>query len=147
MSTLTGAIIVSLLSIHGARAVGGAFGYATGTTGGGSAAQAIPSSTSQLISWLEDSTARTIVLDKIFDFTDPEVRIHTPKCNHSLNNITRAVTGWREITRPYQALPAADEFRRSLPVTGFVMKRPAIGVCDWYGMLALELLAKPSADA
>ncbi|KAG8790423.1 hypothetical protein FRC12_011896 [Ceratobasidium sp. 428] len=111
MSTLTGAIIVSLLSIHGARAVGGAFGYATGTTGGGSAAQAIPSSTSQLISWLEDSTARTIVLDKIFDFTDPEVRIHTPKCNHSLN------------------------------------KRPAIGVCDWYGMLALELLAKPSADA
>lgn len=39
-------------------------GFASGTTGGGSAACAIPSSVAQLKTWLTDSTARCIVLDK-----------------------------------------------------------------------------------
>jgi pectin lyase len=39
-------------------------GFAAGTTGGGSAGCAVPSSISQLTSWLSDSTARCIVLDK-----------------------------------------------------------------------------------
>lgn len=68
-------------------AVGTAFGYATGaslifttlvrlaylcgigTTGGGSAAAATPTSNAQLVSWLGDSTARVIVLTTTFDFT------------------------------------------------------------------------------
>ena len=44
--------------------VGKPEGFASGTTGGGSAACAIPSSVAQLKSWLTDSTARCIVLDK-----------------------------------------------------------------------------------
>ncbi|WYZ35946.1 hypothetical protein EsH8_X_000593 [Colletotrichum jinshuiense] len=49
--------------------VGTAYGFATGVTGGGSAAAATPSSAAQLAEWLSDSTARTIVLDKEWDFT------------------------------------------------------------------------------
>jgi len=39
-------------------------GFATGTTGGGSAACAIPSSVAQLKTWLTDSVARCIVIDR-----------------------------------------------------------------------------------
>lgn len=53
-------------------AVGTPFGQATGTTGGGSATAAKPSSNAQLKEWLSDSTARVIVLDSIFDFTNTE---------------------------------------------------------------------------
>ncbi|CAE7078844.1 unnamed protein product [Rhizoctonia solani] len=73
MSIFLSSIFATLLCIRGTHAVGTAFGYASGTTGGGSAAAAVPTSTSQLVSWLGDSTARTILLDKIFDFTDTEV--------------------------------------------------------------------------
>jgi pectin lyase len=44
--------------------VGKPEGFASGTTGGGSAACAVPSSIAQLKTWLSDSTARCIVLDK-----------------------------------------------------------------------------------
>lgn len=44
--------------------VGKPEGFASGTTGGGSAACAVPSSVAQLTTWLTDSTARCIVLDK-----------------------------------------------------------------------------------
>ncbi|CAE6415069.1 unnamed protein product [Rhizoctonia solani] len=73
MPIFLSSIVAALLCIRGTHAVGTAFGYASGTTGGGSAAAAVPTSTSQLVSWLGDSTARTILLDKIFDFTDTEV--------------------------------------------------------------------------
>ncbi|CAE6397602.1 unnamed protein product [Rhizoctonia solani] len=72
MSVIFSSILAALLCIRGTHAVGTAFGYASGTTGGGSAAAAVPTSTSQLVSWLGDSTARTILLDKVFDFTDTE---------------------------------------------------------------------------
>ena len=39
-------------------------GFAHGTTGGGSATPAIPSSVAQLKQWLMDDVARVIVLDK-----------------------------------------------------------------------------------
>ncbi|GAB1527399.1 hypothetical protein RhiTH_010574 [Rhizoctonia solani] len=65
-----------------------AFGWATGTTGGAAAAEAIPSSTQQLKQWkeltssfrLEDSTPRTIILDKTYDFTDTEGDATGPGC-------------------------------------------------------------------
>ncbi|KAH7345688.1 putative pectin lyase D [Rhizoctonia solani] len=72
MTIALNAIVAALLCIRGAQAVGTAFGYASGTTGGGSAQVAVPTSTSQLVSWLGDNTARTILLDKIYDFTDTE---------------------------------------------------------------------------
>lgn len=39
-------------------------GFGAGTTGGGSATPAIPSSVAQLKEWLMDDVARVIVLDK-----------------------------------------------------------------------------------
>ncbi|KAG8764076.1 hypothetical protein FRC12_008287 [Ceratobasidium sp. 428] len=72
MASFTGALVTVLLCVRSASAVGTAFGYGSGTTGGGSAAAAVPTSTNQLVSWLGDSTARVILLDKIFDFTDTE---------------------------------------------------------------------------
>jgi pectin lyase len=47
-------------------------GFGKGTTGGGSAACAVPSSVTQLKTWLTDSTARCIVLDKEFNFKNTE---------------------------------------------------------------------------
>lgn len=52
------------------QAIGTALGYGSATTGGGGAAPATPTSTAQLLSWLSDSTARTIVLTSQFDFTN-----------------------------------------------------------------------------
>ncbi|KAG8747845.1 hypothetical protein FRC10_011291 [Ceratobasidium sp. 414] len=50
LSLPQGIIVGVLLYFRGASAVGTAFGYGSGTTGGGSAAAAVPTSTSQLVS-------------------------------------------------------------------------------------------------
>jgi pectate lyase len=47
---------------------GTAFGFATGTTGGGSASPASPSDTTQLTEWLTDSIPRVILVDKEFNY-------------------------------------------------------------------------------
>ncbi|KAF8900942.1 pectin lyase-like protein [Mucidula mucida] len=66
-------LFLSLMSLLPATlAVGTPFGQATGTTGGGSASAATPSSLAELTTWLSDSTARTIVLTSVFDFTSNE---------------------------------------------------------------------------
>ncbi|KAG8843313.1 hypothetical protein FRC20_004008 [Serendipita sp. 405] len=52
------------------QAIGTPLGFGSSTTGGGSAPAATPTSNAQLASWLSDSTARTIVLTSIFDFTN-----------------------------------------------------------------------------
>ncbi|KAG8990709.1 hypothetical protein FRB94_013164 [Tulasnella sp. JGI-2019a] len=62
------ALLASLFILR-VSAVGTPFGYASGTTGGGTAAPATPTSNAQLVSWLGDSTARVIVLTSIYDFT------------------------------------------------------------------------------
>lgn len=51
---------------------GAAEGFAKGVTGGGSATPVYPKTTDELVSYLGDSTARVIVLDKTFDFTGTE---------------------------------------------------------------------------
>ncbi|KDN43030.1 hypothetical protein RSAG8_06353, partial [Rhizoctonia solani AG-8 WAC10335] len=75
MSILLKSIIAALVAAQGALAVGTPFGYASGTTGGGNAAPAAPSSPAQLVSWLGDNTARVILLDKTYDFTDLEASL------------------------------------------------------------------------
>lgn len=52
--------------------VGSATGFASGVTGGGSATAAAPSDVAELISWLEDSTPRVILVDKEFNFLETE---------------------------------------------------------------------------
>ncbi|CAE6538584.1 unnamed protein product [Rhizoctonia solani] len=73
-------LAICLLSVRGALAVGSPFGYASGTTGGAAAAQAIPTSAAELQSWLEDSTTRNILLDRTYDFTDLEGSLTGPGC-------------------------------------------------------------------
>ncbi|KAB5588372.1 hypothetical protein CTheo_8185 [Ceratobasidium theobromae] len=80
MSAVLYSVVSALLLSKGALAVGTAFGYAAGTTGGGSASPAVPSSTAELVSWLGDSTARVILLDKTFDFTDSEGSVTSKAC-------------------------------------------------------------------
>ncbi|CAE6435064.1 hypothetical protein RSOLAG1IB_10822 [Rhizoctonia solani AG-1 IB] len=72
MSLILKSIVAALIASQGAFAIGTAFGYGAGTTGGGNAAPAVPSSTAQLVSWLGDNTPRVILLDKTYDFTDLE---------------------------------------------------------------------------
>ncbi|PVG01736.1 pectin lyase-like protein [Serendipita vermifera] len=62
-------VFVALLAPHAATAIGSPPGFATGTTGGAAGATVTPTTEAQLITYLSDSTARTIVLTKIFDFT------------------------------------------------------------------------------
>ncbi|KXH43416.1 pectin lyase [Colletotrichum simmondsii] len=47
-------------------------GFASGTTGGGSATAVTPTTNDELVSYLGDSSARVIVLTKTFDFTDED---------------------------------------------------------------------------
>ncbi|KAJ5629920.1 pectin lyase A [Penicillium herquei] len=51
---------------------GSAEGFAEGVTGGGDATPVYPTTTDELVSYLGDSEARVIVLDKTFDFTGTE---------------------------------------------------------------------------
>ncbi|KAG8840452.1 hypothetical protein FRB91_006073, partial [Serendipita sp. 411] len=62
-------LALALSSASVVQAIGTPLGFGSSTTGGGSAAAATPTSNAQLVSWLSDSTARTIVLTSIFDFT------------------------------------------------------------------------------
>ncbi|KAG8946400.1 hypothetical protein FRC04_011846 [Tulasnella sp. 424] len=53
----------------GSSGAGTPVGFATGTTGGAGGPTVTPTTQAELITYLSDSTARTIVLTKIFDFT------------------------------------------------------------------------------
>ncbi|OHX00351.1 pectin lyase [Colletotrichum incanum] len=65
-------LIAALASTATAQVQGKAFGFAAGTTGGGSAAPQYPSSIAQLKQWLTDSTPRTIMIDRTWDFRNTE---------------------------------------------------------------------------
>ncbi|KIO24882.1 hypothetical protein M407DRAFT_25742 [Tulasnella calospora MUT 4182] len=60
-----------ILALFGARtaAIGSPVGFATGTTGGAGGVTVTPTTQAELITYLSDNTARTIILTKIFDFT------------------------------------------------------------------------------
>ncbi|KAG8747107.1 hypothetical protein FRC11_012490 [Ceratobasidium sp. 423] len=73
----------TLLTASNVLAVGSPFGFASGTTGGNSAAQAVPTSAAQLKSWLEDNVTRNILLDRTYDFTDTEVDVTYKKAGTS----------------------------------------------------------------
>lgn len=58
--------------VRSAGVTGAAEGFAKGVTGGGLAAAVTPTTTAQLVSYLGDSSARVIILDRTFDFTGTE---------------------------------------------------------------------------
>lgn len=80
MSLILKSLAAALIASQGALAVGTAFGYGAGTTGGGNLTPAVPSSPAQLASWLGDSTPRVILLDKTYDFTDLEGSVTGSGC-------------------------------------------------------------------
>ncbi|KAJ6087784.1 hypothetical protein N7467_006698 [Penicillium canescens] len=73
---------VALLGAHAQAAgvSGTAIGFASGTTGGGSAVAAAPSDTTELTKWLTDSTPRTILIDKEFNYLGTEGKCTDCKC-------------------------------------------------------------------
>ncbi|PYH78618.1 pectin lyase-like protein [Aspergillus uvarum CBS 121591] len=74
MRTTISAVLAALLlgQVDAAGVTGKAFGFASGTTGGGNAAAATPSSLAQLKEWITDDVARTIMIDREWDFTRTE---------------------------------------------------------------------------
>jgi pectate lyase len=78
--TLLAAVAVLGATAQAAGVSGTAFGFATGTTGGGNAAPATPSDISQLTEWLTDSTPRVILIDKEFNYLNSQGKCTDCKC-------------------------------------------------------------------
>ncbi|KAJ6037205.1 pectin lyase A [Penicillium herquei] len=68
----TSAILAFAAHAAAVSVSGSAEGFAKGVTGGGDATAVYPTTTDELVSYLGDSEARVIVLDKTFDFTGTE---------------------------------------------------------------------------
>lgn len=67
------ALVAPSLSFAASVAVSGSpEGFASGTTGGAAGSTVTPSTTTELVSYLESDDALTIVLTKTFDFTGTE---------------------------------------------------------------------------
>ncbi|KAK1965593.1 pectate lyase [Colletotrichum sublineola] len=81
MKTLILFVVAALASTATAQVRGKAFGFAAGTTGGGSAAPQYPSSIAQLKEWLTDSTPRTIMIDRTWDFRNTEGKTNGRCCS------------------------------------------------------------------
>ncbi|KAJ0339874.1 hypothetical protein COL154_001335 [Colletotrichum chrysophilum] len=79
-TTLLAALVALSPSLAAAQVVGTAHGFATGVTGGGSAKAAAPSDIAQLKTWLSDSTARVILIDKTFNYIGSEGTVSEKGC-------------------------------------------------------------------
>lgn len=85
------AFVASLSAFAGRSAAavgvtGKAPGFASETTGGGDAPGEIPSDIKQLAEWLSDKKARTIVLDKEYDFIGSEGKTTEDGCRPPANH-------------------------------------------------------------
>ncbi|KAA8895732.1 polysaccharide lyase family 1 protein [Sphaerosporella brunnea] len=77
--------ILAPSAVLGVGVTGTAPGFATGTTGGGSATPAYPSDIAQLKSWLADSTPRVIMLNKEYNFIGSSGTVAATGCRPSSN--------------------------------------------------------------
>ncbi|PWY65731.1 pectin lyase 1 precursor [Aspergillus heteromorphus CBS 117.55] len=75
------AAVATFASTVSAGVTGSAEGFAKGVTGGGSATEVYPTTNEELVSYLGDSEARVIVLDRTFDFTGTEGTTTTSGCS------------------------------------------------------------------
>ncbi|KAL1635413.1 hypothetical protein SLS58_010275 [Diplodia intermedia] len=78
-------LLVFALRACAVGVVGSPEGFGSGTTGGGSATPAYPSSTTELQSWLEDDVARVIVLNKEYNFIGTEGTTTATGCRPTSN--------------------------------------------------------------
>ncbi|KAI8297788.1 putative pectin lyase F-1 [Colletotrichum sp. SAR11_59] len=65
-------LVAAFASAANAQVQGKPFGFAAGTTGGGSATPQYPSSLAELKTWLTDSTPRVIMINRTWDFHNTE---------------------------------------------------------------------------
>ncbi|PWY75983.1 putative pectin lyase [Aspergillus sclerotioniger CBS 115572] len=79
-SLLAAAAAAFASTVSAVGVVGAAEGFAHGVTGGGSASPVYPTTTAELVSYLGDSEARVIILDRTFDFTGTEGTETTSGC-------------------------------------------------------------------
>ncbi|KAM0692126.1 hypothetical protein Q7P36_008327 [Cladosporium allicinum] len=80
LSILATAFAVWTSNVAAIAVTGAAEGFAKGVTGGGSAAAVYPKTNAELVSYLGDSSARVIVLQKTFDFTGTEGKTSGTGC-------------------------------------------------------------------
>ncbi|KAI6800707.1 putative pectin lyase [Hortaea werneckii] len=71
-TSLLSFLVAQAASIAAVSVSGAAEGFAKGVTGGGNAAAVYPSTTDELVSYLEDDQQRVVVLQKTFDFRGTE---------------------------------------------------------------------------
>jgi pectin lyase len=84
---LSQSLLLSLFASHVAAAgvVGEAFGFATGTTGGGSAEPVYPADIDELTSYLTDDQPRVIVLNKEYNYIGSEGSVTEDGCRPASN--------------------------------------------------------------
>ncbi|KAF4305895.1 hypothetical protein SLS57_008537 [Botryosphaeria dothidea] len=83
--TIAVSLLAFALRAYAVGVVGSPEGFGSGTTGGGSATPVYPSTTAELKSYLEDSTARVIVLNKEFNFKGTEGTTTATGCRPTSN--------------------------------------------------------------
>ncbi|QDS77588.1 hypothetical protein FKW77_001723 [Venturia effusa] len=94
--------------------VGTAYGFAKGTTGGGSAKPAAPKDIAELKLWLADSTPRVILIDKLFNFKGTEGSVKETGCrDFRPGTKCTAANGGQDFIRVKQC----DAGWKSVPVT------------------------------
>ncbi|KAI8211253.1 putative pectin lyase E [Colletotrichum sp. SAR 10_76] len=74
-------LVAAFASAANAQVQGKPFGFAAGTTGGGSATPQYPSSLAELKTWLTDSTPRVIMINRTWDFRNTEGTTSTQCCS------------------------------------------------------------------
>ncbi|OLN95691.1 putative pectin lyase A 2 [Colletotrichum chlorophyti] len=79
-SLLFAAVALAQQAIAAGTVHGTPEGFASGTTGGGSAAPVTPTTNEELVKYLGDSQPRVILLTKTFDFTNSEGKATEPGC-------------------------------------------------------------------
>ncbi|KAF2133801.1 polysaccharide lyase family 1 protein [Dothidotthia symphoricarpi CBS 119687] len=78
-------LMATLLPMGLAQVVGKPSGFATGTTGGGSAKPAVPKDNAELVKWLTDDIPRVIMLNKTYDFNAAEGKKTETGCRPASN--------------------------------------------------------------
>ncbi|KAH7348169.1 pectin lyase fold/virulence factor [Pyrenochaeta sp. MPI-SDFR-AT-0127] len=63
------ALIAAVANVSAQKVVGSAYGFGSGATGGGSGTVVTPTTADELSKYLSDDVARTILINKTFDFT------------------------------------------------------------------------------
>ncbi|KAL2817688.1 pectin lyase fold/virulence factor [Aspergillus cavernicola] len=77
-------LLLSTAPTTTAQVTGSPSGFAAGTTGGGNATPQTPSSLAELVTWITDSTPRTILIDREWNFIGTEGTTSSQCCSNQI---------------------------------------------------------------